>query len=59
MEQRCPVCHEGFLEEIVRPGGEQSIQCSEYPACRFEAENWESLAKTVARFHHPIQPGHS
>lgn len=59
MERQCPVCHVGFLAEIERPGGGPSIQCSEYPACRFEAANWDSLAKTLARFHHPIQPGHN
>lgn len=59
MERRCPVCHEGTLQEIVQSSGKTLIQCSAYPACRFTADNWDTVPQTVARFHHPIQPGHN
>jgi ssDNA-binding Zn-finger/Zn-ribbon topoisomerase 1 len=59
MEHRCPVCHEGFLEEVAGPDGVVWIQCSRYPACRFTTDSWEALSETGARFHHPVTPGHS
>jgi len=57
MEQRCPLCHTGFLQEAFGPDGQSFIQCSEYPACRFTADAWEHVPQTVARFHHPVMPG--
>lgn len=57
MEQRCPLCQVGYLEEIVAADGQGVIQCSEYPACRFTTDRWEKISETVARFHHPVMPG--
>lgn len=57
MEQRCPLCHAGVLQELSRPDGRMVIQCSQYPACRFSADSWENVAPAVARFHHPVYPG--
>ncbi|NMP23466.1 hypothetical protein [Sulfobacillus harzensis] len=57
MEQRCPLCQIGRLEEIVAQDGHSVIQCSAYPACRFTADTWEKISQTVARFHHPVTPG--
>lgn len=55
--QVCPLCHAGYLEEVQDAQGSRVIQCSEYPMCRFVAEDWEHVSETVARFHHPITPG--
>lgn len=56
MSTPCPLCHSGTLEQIEHLG-ERRIQCSQYPLCRFEAENWESVRLAAARFHHPVHHG--
>ncbi len=54
----CPVCQLGVLHEWLRPLERSTkVQCTNYPRCRFEAQDWDSLNTAAARFHHPIAPG--
>lgn len=57
--QTCPLCQVGTLAEVVLEDGQQQIQCSQYPGCRFSASNWDEVGQALARFHHPIAPGHA